>query len=117
MTASRDRLCNQFLVYGVTGYTGGLITRRAVERGMSPIAAGRNGARVSAVAAPLGLSARAFGLGDFSDPDAIDRCLADVAVLLNAAGPFAATAGFQTPVTAYGADWVREISGVRVVVG
>jgi short subunit dehydrogenase-like uncharacterized protein len=87
-----DRLLHQFLIYGVTGYTGGLIARLAAERGMSPIAAGRDGARVSAFAAPLGLSSRAFGLSDLSQPEAIDRCLADVAVVLNTAGPFAATA-------------------------
>jgi short subunit dehydrogenase-like uncharacterized protein len=81
---------DRFLLYGVTGYTGGLITRRAVERRMNPVAAGRDAAKVSAFAAPLGLSSRAFALD--GDPEAIDRCLDDVAVLLNAAGPFAATA-------------------------
>jgi short subunit dehydrogenase-like uncharacterized protein len=82
----KDRL----LLYGVTGYTGGLIARRAAERRMNPILAGRDGVRVSAVAAPLGLSARSFALD--GDPEAIDRCLDDVAVLLNTAGPFAVTA-------------------------
>jgi short subunit dehydrogenase-like uncharacterized protein len=78
----KDRL----LIYGVTGYTGGLIARLAARRGMNPVAAGRDGRKVSAFAAPLGLSARAFRLAD------AERFLTDVAVVLNAAGPFAATA-------------------------
>jgi short subunit dehydrogenase-like uncharacterized protein len=88
LAAMADRL----LLYGVTGYTGGLIARLAVERGMNPIAAGRDGAKVSAFAAPLGLSSRSFGLGGAKNPEAIDRCLDDVAVVLNTAGPLAATA-------------------------
>ncbi len=81
----KDRL----LLYGATGYIGGLIAKRAAERRMSLILAGRDGAKLAALAAPLGLSSRAFAL---EDPEAIDRCLADVAVLLNAAGPFSETA-------------------------
>ncbi|WP_296707130.1 saccharopine dehydrogenase NADP-binding domain-containing protein [Rhodoblastus sp.] len=77
------------LIYGVTGYTGKLIAKAAVEFGVRPILAGRNIENVKAVAESLGLIARAFDLGAAA---AIDAGLKDVSVVLCAAGPFSATA-------------------------
>jgi len=77
------------LVYGANGYTGGLIARRAVERGLSPLVAGRSAGAVAALAAELGLPHRVFPL---HEPAAIDAGLAGVAVVLHCAGPFEDTA-------------------------
>ena len=76
------------LIYGATGYTGKLIARAASDRGARPILAGRILDKVKRVAEPLGLSARAFELGDAAR---IDAAIKDVSVVLCAAGPFAAT--------------------------
>ncbi len=76
------------LIYGATGYTGRLIAKAASDRGARPILAGRNLDKVKRVAEPLGLSARAFDLGD---PARTDVAIKDVSVVLSAAGPFSAT--------------------------
>ena len=65
-----------------------LIAKAASDRGARPILAGRNLDKVKRVAEPLGLSARAFDLGD---PARIDAAIKDVSVVLCAAGPFSAT--------------------------
>jgi short subunit dehydrogenase-like uncharacterized protein len=80
---------NQFLIYGANGYTGALIVRSAAERGMRPILAGRNRDAVAALASSLGYQHRAFALDDTS---ALDAAVAEAAVVLNCAGPFARTA-------------------------
>ncbi|ARS89223.1 saccharopine dehydrogenase family protein [Natrarchaeobaculum aegyptiacum] len=77
------------LVYGSYGYTGRLVTREAVARGVRPIVAGRDDARVTQQATALGLEGRTF---DLAVPDAIEPHLADVDCVLNCAGPFTATA-------------------------
>ena len=76
------------LIYGASGYTGKLIAERAAGLGERPILAGRDRARVEAVARPLGLEARAFGL---DDRQALDAGLRGVSAALSAAGPFSAT--------------------------
>ena len=76
------------LIYGATGYTGKLMAKAAADQGARPILAGRNLAKVNAVARPLGLKARAFDLGD---PTRLDSAIKDVSVVLCVAGPFSAT--------------------------
>ena len=76
------------LIYGATGYTGKLVARSAHEHGFKPILAGRNAAKLQAVADPLGLVWRAF---DLADTARLDDALKDVAVVLCIAGPFSAT--------------------------
>jgi saccharopine dehydrogenase (NAD+, L-lysine-forming) len=76
------------LIYGATGYTGKLIAKVAADQGARPILAGRNLAKVNAVARPLGLKARAFDLGDRTR---LDAAIKDVSVVLCVAGPFSAT--------------------------
>ncbi len=80
---------SNLLIYGVTGYVGGLISRLAAAAGLPHLAAGRDLEQVAAHADPLMLPARTFSL---SDPAKVGRALGDVAVVLNAAGPFAETA-------------------------
>ncbi len=77
-----------FLIYGANGYTGELITRFAVERGLRPIVAGRNEAAVKALADAHGLEYRIFAL---DETDKLDAALDEVAMVLHCAGPFSIT--------------------------
>lgn len=77
-----------FLIYGANGYTGELITRMAVERGMRPIVAGRNEAAIKALAERHGLEHRVFSLDDTAK---LDAALNEVAMVLHCAGPFSLT--------------------------
>ena len=81
-------MSDRILVYGAYGYTGTMIAERAVERGHTPVLAGRDRERLGPLAGRLGLKARAFGLDDV---DAVRSALADVDLVLHAAGPFSAT--------------------------
>lgn len=81
-------MSSNFLLYGANGYTGALIARLAVQRGLRPIIAGRNPEKVEPLSAELGLEYRAFSLDDEA---AVDEALADVAVVLHCAGPFSQT--------------------------
>ncbi len=76
------------LVYGAYGYTGVLIANRAVERGLRPVVAGRDGNKLAPLASGLGLPPRAFSLDDEA---ALDRGLDGIRVVLHAAGPFSRT--------------------------
>jgi short subunit dehydrogenase-like uncharacterized protein len=78
------------LIYGANGYTGELIAREAVRRGMQPILAGRDSDAIGRLAAELNCPSRSFALASST---AIERELAGVRVVLNCAGPFSATAG------------------------
>jgi short subunit dehydrogenase-like uncharacterized protein len=82
----------RWLLYGANGYTGELIAREAVQRGLRPILAGRNAKQVNALAKELGCDARVFSL---DDQTATLVALEDVALVLNCAGPFAHTAGLM----------------------
>jgi short subunit dehydrogenase-like uncharacterized protein len=82
-------MTRELMIYGASGYTGKLLARGAAAAGLRPILAGRDATRLQAVAAPLGLRCRVVPIDDARrQADA----LRDVHVLLNAAGPFAATA-------------------------
>jgi len=78
-----------FLLYGAYGYTGQLITERAVEQGHAPILAGRNGDKVATMADRFGLKKRVFPL---DDPSTVRRALRGVDAVLHCAGPFVNTA-------------------------
>lgn len=79
----------RWLIYGATGYTGHLVAREAVRRGMRPQIAGRRQDAIEGVGRELGVATRIVGLEDAA---ALDRALADVDVVLHCAGPFADTA-------------------------
>ncbi len=76
------------LIYGANGFTGKLIAKRAKERGLSPILAGRSRDAVETLAQRLGFSSRAFDLGS---PAAIGAGLEGVSTVLHCAGPYSAT--------------------------
>jgi short subunit dehydrogenase-like uncharacterized protein len=81
-------MSSDFLLYGSTGFVGSVIARLAVQRGLRPILAGRDAAKVKAQAAELGMEHRVFGL---DDSGAFDRVLSGVPAVLNCAGPFVHT--------------------------
>jgi short subunit dehydrogenase-like uncharacterized protein len=76
------------LIYGANGYTGELVAREAVRRGLAPTLAGRNAPAVERLAAELGLPHRAFGLDDGA---AVASGIADAGAVLHCAGPFLRT--------------------------
>ena len=77
------------VIYGAYGYTGELVARRAVERGLSPVLAGRDSERLARIARELRCEWRAFPL---SDPEALRRGLRGAAAVVHCAGPFVHTA-------------------------
>ena len=79
---------NNFLIYGANGYTGELVTRYAVERGMKPVVAGRNAIAVEAIAKKYQLEYRVFSL---DESYRIDSTLQNVDMVLHCAGPFSIT--------------------------
>jgi len=78
-------MSSSFLLFGSTGYSGDLIAREAIQRGLQPILAGRNPVKVEAQARELGVDYRILNLNDF---EALSKAVAEVGVVLNCAGPF-----------------------------
>lgn len=78
-----------WMLYGAYGYSGRLIARQAVERGMRPILGGRREGPLRQLAESLGLEWRAFNVDEVG---ALKAGLDGVNLLLNCAGPFSATA-------------------------
>jgi short subunit dehydrogenase-like uncharacterized protein len=99
MSAGKEGAMNQnnIMLYGATGFSGGLIAAEGKANGMSKQGAGdcrmtlaaRDGARLRAVAEKNAMDFRVFGLDDRSE---VRKHLDGVAVVINAAGPFAFTA-------------------------
>jgi short subunit dehydrogenase-like uncharacterized protein len=79
-------MTRQILLYGASGYTGRLLAAEAARRGIDVILAGRDPARLAPVAAAVGLPWVAAPTTRLASE------LGDVAVVLNAAGPFSQTA-------------------------
>jgi short subunit dehydrogenase-like uncharacterized protein len=78
-----------WMLYGANGYSGGLIARAAVARGLRPVLAGRSRAPLEALAHELGLESR---VAQLNSPAALAAALSGVSVVLNCAGPFSGTA-------------------------
>lgn len=77
-----------WLIYGANGYTGELIAREAVERGMRPILAGRSKEKIEPLARELGFEFRTFSLDDVAQ---LNRGLEGIKLVLHCAGPFSKT--------------------------
>jgi len=82
-------MTDPLLIYGATGYTGGLIVNDAVARGLRPILGGRSRDPLAALAGSLGLQYRVAALHDRPE---LDAALDGIRVVLHAAGPFSETA-------------------------
>ncbi len=78
-----------WLLYGANGYTGELIAREAVARGMRPILAGRSKQKIGKLAAELNCPSAVFELDDHT---ALVSTLSQVEAVLHCAGPFSRTA-------------------------
>lgn len=74
-----------WLIYGANGYTGELIAREAVARGMRPVLAGRTAEKIEPLARELGLEWRSFSLDDAASH------LMGMKLVLHCAGPFSKT--------------------------
>jgi len=78
----------RLLIYGAYGYTGELVVRRALERGLRPLLSGRDPLKLARVAARYGLEHRAARL---DSPRELDALLRGARAVLHCAGPFAQT--------------------------
>lgn len=78
-------MASSFLLYGATGFVGEAIARLAVQSGLRPLLAGRDRARLAALAGELAVEYRVFPLEEAA---ALDRALEEVAVVLHCAGPY-----------------------------
>jgi saccharopine dehydrogenase (NAD+, L-lysine-forming) len=76
------------MVYGANGYTGELVAKLAVQRGETPLLAGRSAEKLAPIARRLGCAHVVVGL---DDPRRLRAALADVDVVAHCAGPFART--------------------------
>jgi saccharopine dehydrogenase (NAD+, L-lysine-forming) len=76
------------LIYGANGYTGELVAREALRRGLAPVLAGRRAEALEPLGRELGLAVRAAPLDDRA---ALAAALAGIDVVLHAAGPFVRT--------------------------
>jgi len=79
---------SRLLIYGATGYTGSMVARQAKAVGQDFAIAGRDVAKLAALAKELDVPYRAVAL----NAGHLTKALAGVDVLLNCAGPFANTA-------------------------
>lgn len=76
----------KWMIYGANGYTGELIAREAVSRGLSPVLGGRNADKIRPLAEELSLEFQAFPL----DEHTVEQ-LKDIDLVLHCAGPFQVT--------------------------
>jgi short subunit dehydrogenase-like uncharacterized protein len=82
-------MSNDVLIYGANGYTGRLIVKEAIAKGLRPILSGRNADAITAMAREFSLEARPAAL-EFQS--VLDNVLEGVAAVINCAGPFSRTA-------------------------
>ena len=101
-----------FLLYGATGYTGGLIARRALALGLRPTLAGRNSEALARIADELDLPYRVAAV---DGSPAIDRMMDGHAVVLNCAGPFSRTASAIAAACIRGGVHYLDITGEMAV--
>ena len=80
---------SQWMIYGANGFTGKLIAKEAVKRGLNPILAGRNKLEIEKLANDLNLPYKIFDLSTLST---LRKNMSGLRLLLNCAGPFTKTA-------------------------
>ncbi len=79
----------KWMLYGASGYSGRLIAREAVSRGLQPVLAGRDAAKIEPLAEELQCDWLVFGLDNGTK---IAAALEGMTAVLHCAGPFSATA-------------------------
>ncbi len=89
MTTTDPAARDEIVIYGASGYTGKLIAAELASRGMPLILAGRNEAKLEAVAAGLGPDAEArVAAVPVDDATGLRELLGPVRVVVACAGPF-----------------------------
>jgi len=78
-----------FMVYGANGFTGQLIVKEALKKGLRPVIAGRNQLFIETLSTQLSLDYKIFNL---NLPSEVSSGIAEVDLVLNCAGPFSQTA-------------------------
>ncbi len=79
-------MASRIVLFGATGYTGGLTARELVRRGLRPVLAARNAERLEALAADLG--GLETQLADVGDPASVAALVEAGDVLISTVGPF-----------------------------
>lgn len=79
----------KIMIYGANGYTGELIIEEALNKGLSPVLAGRNKIAIESLAKKHQLISRVFSLDSVTT---VASNLQDIDVVIHCAGPFSATA-------------------------
>ena len=82
-------MSRRVLLYGATGHTGQFIAAEMARRGWDFVLAGRDEAKLAAVAERYGAEARR---GDLLVPPEVNALLSGAGAIINAAGPFGDTA-------------------------
>jgi short subunit dehydrogenase-like uncharacterized protein len=101
------------MIYGANGYTGRLIARHAVERGLKPVLAGRNHEAISKLASELGCPSLVFGV---EEPAQLARHLSGCAAVVHCAGPFSQTARqMMEACLSVGADYLDITGEIEVI--
>lgn len=77
---------SRIVLFGATGYTGGLTAREMVRRGMTPVLAARNAERLAALAGELG--GLEMQTADVGDPASVRALVERGDVLVSTVGPF-----------------------------
>ena len=80
-------MAGRIIVFGATGYTGGLVSEALVERGASPVLAARSQDKLDSLAARLGGLETATA--DVSDTKSVRALVERGDVLVSTVGPFA----------------------------
>jgi short subunit dehydrogenase-like uncharacterized protein len=85
--ASLAIMAGRIVLFGATGYTGRRTAQEMVARGLQPVLAGRNAAKL----APLGerLGGLATATADVTDPSSVRALIGTGDVLVSTVGPFA----------------------------
>src|ERR671935_2457585 len=79
-------MTDRIVLFGATGYTGDLTARALVARGARPVLAGRDKARVRALAEELG--GLEWKVADVARPDSVRALVERGDVLVSTVGPF-----------------------------
>jgi short subunit dehydrogenase-like uncharacterized protein len=92
MGRAGDGMTGRIVLYGATGYVGGLTARAMIARGMRPVLAGRDQSRLNALAARLAQAGEGEELetavASTQEPGQLRKLLDPGDVLVSTAGPF-----------------------------